>query len=235
MNLFYIKDIAPGQKQVLLPADEAFHCIKVLRLGHGDSIRLTDGTGHFYTATLLNNDTRKLLARIEDFTRVSQTENCYIHLAVAPTKNMDRTEWFVEKATEIGVHKISLLECQFSERRKLKEDRLQKVAVAALKQSQRATLPQIEGLQTFNGFVQGLPSGGQRFMALVRENSRQLKDAAFAGQHYCVLVGPEGGFSDNEFELASTAGFLPVSLGNYRLRTETAATVACTILNQLNF
>ena len=231
MNLFYQPRIREGVNH--LDAEESRHCTRVLRKRAGDTIRLTDGLGFFYDAVIEDDSSRECRFRITA-THEVQPSPCTIHIAVAPTKNADRIEWFVEKATEFGINRITLLSCRHSERTFIKTDRLEKVALSAMKQSLKASLPVITPLTPFDAFVQ---SAGEehRFIAHVDEsNPLHLQEAApgHRGSHL-VLIGPEGDFSTEELRMAATAGFVKVSLGRSRLRTETAALAACHILNLL--
>ncbi len=231
MNLFYQPRIREGVNH--LDADESRHCTRVLRKRAGDTIRLTDGLGSFYDAVIEDDSSRECRFRITA-THEVQPPPCTIHIAVAPTKNADRIEWFVEKSTEFGIDRITLLSCQHSERTFIKTDRLEKVALSAMKQSLKAYLPVITPLTPFNELVQSADEAN-RFIAHVDEgNPLHLQEAArhLKGSHL-VLIGPEGDFSTEELRLATSAGFVKVSLGGSRLRTETAALAACHILNLL--
>lgn len=231
MNLFYQPHIPEGIHY--LDAEEARHCVKVLRKKSGDLIRLTDGKGAFYEAVLLKTDDRQCTFQIEQKINVPSPAH-YIHLAISPTKNPDRIEWFIEKAIELGIDRISLMECEHTERSYVKTDRLEKVAVSAMKQSLKATLPQIASLSAFSGIVSSAQES-ERFIAYVDEaNPRHLKDAATKGASYLVLIGPEGDFSKEELDHALQQGFQKVSLGKSRLRTETAGLAACHILDLIN-
>ena len=223
----------------LLPADEASHALRVLRLREGDELLITDGRGHLIEATI--TEAHKDVCRF-NINKVEETERpwpCGVHLAVAPTKNIDRIEWLVEKATEIGVDSITFLECANSERRVIKPERLDKIAVAAMKQSHKCYKPQINDMISFEEYVESaeeqgyiahcyddadlLKDGGKPFLldAMKSQESRVERQEGMA-----VLIGPEGDFSPDEVRLAIRKGYTPVSLGESRLRTETAALVA---------
>jgi 16S rRNA (uracil1498-N3)-methyltransferase len=160
--------------------------------------------------------------------------NFRVHVAIAPTKNMERIEWFLEKATEIGIDHINPLLCCFSERKEIKGERLEKVMVSAMKQSLKAYLPQLDPLTRFSDFI-SQPFEGQKFIAHCDEQHRDvLKQLILPNQQYLILIGPEGDFSPEEISLAIQAGFHPVSLGDSRLRTETAGLVACHTFNLMN-
>lgn len=230
MNLFYQPQIPNGVHA--LDDEESRHCIKVLRKQVGDIIRITDGQGSFYSATITSTANYQCNFRIDAREQVPG-KPWNIHIAISPTKNADRIEWFVEKAVEFGVDEITLLNCAHTERSHIKTDRLLKVAVSAMKQSLKATLPCINPLSDFNAVV-NQPSSISKFIAFVdHENKVHLKDAT-VNNSYLVLIGPEGDFSQEELGLAVQRGFQKVSLGNSRLRTETAALAACHILNLIN-
>lgn len=221
------------QGVLYLDQDESRHAVKVLRKNSGDKIRLTDGQGMFYDATITVADplrcTFDVNARIPEPRR-----NFAIHIAISPTKNPDRIEWFVEKSVELGIDEITLLKCYHTERQIVKLERLQKMAISAMKQSLKATLPIIHPLINFGNIV--LASGSaQKYIAHVdNANQVHLKDIVKVGSTYLVLIGPEGDFSDEEIELAEANAFRKVSLGVSRLRTETAGLAACHILNLAN-
>lgn len=208
--------------------DESKHAVKVLRLQNGDSIELIDGEGGLYHATITDNHPKRCAFRV-DCVNQEPERTAKIHIAIAPTKNLDRIEWFVEKAVEIGVDEISFLLCSNSERKVLKLDRIEKKAISAMKQSLKARKPKLNDLIPYPDFISNL-KGPQKFIAYVDfENPRQLQDEIQAGQSVCVLIGPEGDFSNEELTAAEKYGFKKVGLGKSRLRTETAGIVACHI------
>ena len=158
----------------------------------------------------------------------------HLHIAMAPTKNMDRTEWFAEKATEIGIDELTFLNCRFSERRVIKTERISKILIAAIKQSLKARLPRLNEMTDFNRFI-AQPFKGQKFIAHCHEGEKPLlKEVLQRGEDALVLIGPEGDFSEEEVQQAVAQGFQPISLGPSRLRTETAALVACHLMNLTN-
>ncbi len=228
MWLFYTPDIKDDMQ---LPEEEAGHCIRVLRMKEGDSIRLTDGKGCFYDAVISAVSGKRCMVHIERKEQQEQLWNGYLHIAVAPTKLMDRNEWFVEKAVEIGVDEITFLKTDHSERDVIKMERIEKIAVSAMKQSQKATLPVLNGMTPLRSFIeQGFD--GDKYIAHCEPGSKVLlQDALTPGHNSLVLIGPEGDFSPAEIEMALKAGFKPISLGPSRLRTETAALVAVHIMN----
>lgn len=231
MNLFYQPLIKDGV--FFLDVEESRHCAKVLRKKNGDSITITDGKGFFYDALLTEIDSHRCTFQITS-ERAETSRNFYIHIAIAPTKNSDRIEWFVEKATEIGIDQISFIECDHSERTNLRLERINRIAITAMKQSLKASAPKINAIISFKDFVKGQHEH-QMFIAYVdTTNSHHLKDLAKPSTSYCVLIGPEGDFSQDELSIAIDQGYSKISLGNSRLRTETAALVACHTLNLLN-
>ena len=228
MYLFYTPDIDIHPE---LPEEEAAHCLRVLRLSQGDKITLTDGKGYFYEAQISVASAKRCSVSILNKTFQPFYWRGHLHLAMAPTKNMDRTEWFAEKATEIGIDEISFLNCRFSERKVLKVERIEKIVVSAVKQSLKARKPQINEMTSFDKFVrQDFP--GDKFIAHCYAGEKPLlKDVLSNEKDTLVLVGPEGDFSPEEVELALSCVFRPVSLGMSRLRTETAALVAAHLMN----
>jgi 16S rRNA (uracil1498-N3)-methyltransferase len=230
--LFYIPGIISDVQT--LSEDESKHCVRVLRLKENDTIHLVDGAGGFYTARIIDANPKKCSVKIIEIKKEYEKRNYRLHLAVAPTKNTERFEWFVEKATEIGVDEISPLKCEHSERAFLKTERVNKVAVSAMKQSVKAYLPKVNELVSFKDFIkQNLP--GQKFIAHCSDlPKKNLKEVYRVNENATILIGPEGDFSQAEIDSALEHGFQPVSLGKSRLRTETAAVVACHTINLLN-
>jgi 16S rRNA (uracil1498-N3)-methyltransferase len=229
MQLFYQPDIPFGA--LFLDDEESRHAVRVLRLKEGDAINITDGKGNFYSATIEDANPKKCSFVVVTTTAVPK-KNFHIHIAIAPTKNSDRTEWFVEKATEIGIDEISFLLCKNSERKVINLARIEKIAVSAMKQSQQAWLPQLHEIAPFKKIIEA--TADQKFIGFVDStNPVHLKALAQPKQKYVMLIGPEGDFSHDELELALQHGFEKVSLGANRLRTETAALVACQLLNHI--
>lgn len=232
-RIFYHPDLEPGQTETLLPEEDARHIIKVLRMKTGESLTLTDGRGHWFEARILQADSRQCRLEVLSWRAVEKLPG-YVHIAVAPTKNADRLEWFVEKATEHHIDLISLLECHRSEREKVRVDRLEKVAAAAMKQSLSPWMPEIRAVQPFRAFVENC-TDSVKFIAEVPDGQTpHLFSSCPPGQSVCVAIGPEGGFTPEEIGLALQHGFRPVSMGTKRLRTETAALTACHIVNLVN-
>lgn len=240
MQLFYLpgKNLAKafhnGEFYHALPAEEATHAARVLRLKPGDLLTLTDGMGSMAKAALEDNNPKSCLVKLLEV-ETEADAGFRLHLAVAPTKNIARFEWFLEKATEFGLGEISPVYCDHSEREKLRTDRLQKVLVSAMKQSLKSRLPLLNEPLSLEKIILGNSCPGNRFIAWVDNLPRpHLKDACLPGMDALVLIGPEGDFSPREIQLALDNGFKPVSLGRARLRTETAALASCFIVNLLN-
>ena len=222
-RFFYVPD---AEKLTELPAEEANHAIKVLRLKEGDELMLMDGKGSFYRAevTLVSNH-HCMYRIVERHPQQPQWEG-RVHLAIAPTKMNDRIEWMAEKATEVGIDELSFLNCQFSERRNLKTERIKKIVVAAVKQSHKAWMPVVNELEPFRQFISRQTSGHRYIAHCYNEVARvNLFDELCrldASEDALVLVGPEGDFSIDEVRYAVSQGFVSVDLGKSRLRTETA-------------
>lgn len=234
MHLFYTPDIALKPE---LPQDEAAHCARVLRMTEGEQVMLTDGAGAFYKAELTLVSNKHCHVRILEKEEPEPLWEGHLHLAVAPTKNMDRMEWLAEKATEIGLDELTFLNCRFSERKVVKPERVEKILVSAMKQSLKPCKPQLNPMTDFARFV-GEPFDGQKFIAHCHDDIEGekplLRHVIQRGGNVRVMIGPEGDFSREEVMLAVRNGYVPISLGRSRLRTETAALVACHIMNLVN-
>lgn len=229
MRLFYNPDI---ESTLSLPEEEAKHVSKVLRMEVGNELIVLDGKGNEFHCSIkeLSKKTVKL-SILNKTTHPKSVQSS--HIVLAPTKNMDRIEWFVEKAVEIGIQEISFIQTKNSERKHLKLDRLQRIAISALKQSQQFHLPVLAELVKIQDFVD-THSSEHKFVAHQEEGGiRYLSDALHGPGDTTVLIGPEGDFTEEEITKVKASGYLPISLGNNRLRTETAALVACTELSLL--
>ena len=227
MYLFYTPDIETSH---FLCEEESAHCVRVLRYEKGDEILLTDGRGSTYQARITNPHPRHCEFEVLSQEKQEKTHNIYLHVAIAPTKNIERLEWMVEKCTEIGVDEITPLLCRFSERKNLRNDRLEKIILSAAKQSLTPYLPKLNELTDFDALMQ-MYGGNEHIDKYIahcyKEEKRELKDAITKGRDVLILIGPEGDFSQQEVERAIQEGFKPVGLGRSRLRTETAGVVAC--------
>lgn len=222
-RFFYVPDAANRQE---LPEEEAAHAVRVLRLQSGDEMMLMDGQGTFHKAIVTMASAHRCMYAIEESFPQEHIWKGHLHLAMAPTKMMERVEWFVEKATEVGVDEISFLDCQFSERRVVKLPRIEKIVIAAVKQSRKPWVPLVNEMQSFRQFIASHRTG-RRYIAhcyeeierrnLYNDLRRPTEDA-----DVLVLIGPEGDFSIDEVRMAIDAGFISVDLGKSRLRTETA-------------
>ena len=233
MQLFYNANLDNSYKQFFLTADESRHLIKVMRRSAGDQLQITNGKGLIFTAEVLEADPRKCKCQIIEEQKVLKPKHA-LHLVVAPTKNNDRFEWFLEKATELGVDEITPIICKKSERKVIKPERLNKILIAAMKQSLKAYLPQLKEAVSWKEFMQQ-KFNTDRFIAHCGEGRKTpLKQWIKPQQDVMILIGPEGDFSDTEIREAMSSGFVPVSLGKSRLRTETAAVAACHVINLTN-
>lgn len=226
MQLFYNPTIIDQTTQITFSKDESRHIVKVLRKRSGDILYITNGNGWLFEAEITTADIKSCMAIILSKTH-SPSRSYKVHLAVAPTKMNDRYEWFLEKATEIGVDSIIPIICDHSERKVVKNDRFEKILQAAMKQSLQYYLPELQDAISFKEFVT-VPFTGLKFIAHCEETNRtSLKTILQSNTDVLILIGPEGDFSHDEINVAQNAGFKPVTLGDTRLRTETAAIVAC--------
>jgi 16S rRNA (uracil1498-N3)-methyltransferase len=233
MHLFYTPTINNSDTIFTLSENESKHAVRVLRLAELDNVTLIDGKGTFYEAEISVAHPKKCEIKILT-SKVTRDNKPLLNIAIAPTKNNDRLEWFTEKCTEIGIHQITPINCQHSERKNLKEERLIKIAISAMKQSLKAILPKVKPLTPIKEILT-LDVTGKKYIAhCYQENQKHLKDILPKGENALILIGPEGDFSKEEIELAIKNGFEPVSLGDSRLRTETAGIVACHTFNLIN-
>ncbi|MEO5675268.1 MAG: RsmE family RNA methyltransferase [Chitinophagales bacterium] len=241
MELFFSNRSAASQ--LFLDPDESRHCLRVMRHQVGDELMVTDGMGKLMRARLTGEIKKEAILEVIEIVRVESASFPQIHIAIASTKNMDRFEWFLEKASELGITEITPLICARSERDKIKPERLQKILSAAMKQSLRLWLPKLNEQSTFNSFlsageqVPGFPRKYemQKFICHCRsENLPPLKSLNKPGENVLIMIGPEGDFTPEEIELAKARGFSEVTLGRNRLRTETAGIVAVHTVQLLN-
>jgi 16S rRNA (uracil1498-N3)-methyltransferase len=231
MNIFYADNILETNA---LPLEESFHCNKVLRMRQGDDIQIIDGKGTLFDAKITLSDAKRTLVELLREQKEFGKRSYYLHLAVAPTKNIDRFEYFVEKAVEIGVDMITPLNCRFSERNKINLERIQKIIIAAVKQSRKAYIPIFNPMTDFSQFV-SQTSETHRFIAHCYDTEKKLLSKTLPPQtDTLIMIGAEGDFSIDEVQMAEKQGFVSVSLGNSRLRTETAGVVAANIAAFVN-
>ena len=232
MEVYYQPDLAQGVN--LLTAEESRHCIKVLRHQAGDKITVVDGAGLCVEAEIDQPNPKACSFKVQA-ERQQEPSPFEVHIGIAPTKSLDRLEWFVEKCTEVGIQAIDFYISQNSERRKLKPDRLVRKAIAAMKQSGQAYLPEIKLHNKLSDLIDDKKHLDEHFIAYVDfTNPTTLTEAASRSTKSIVLIGPEGDFSEIELRLALESGYRKVSLGKTRLRTETAGLVACHTLNMIN-
>ena len=224
MHLFYAPDIATNP---VLPEEESAHAVKVLRLSAGDSVIVLDGKGGVFEATVAVAHPKHCVLNSLQAVAASSQRPYHLHIAIAPTKNMDRLEWFAEKAVEIGIDEITPVFCRFSERKVLKKERLEKILVSAMKQSMQPVLTRLNDPCSFKELM-AHADARQKFIAHCHAGERKLLSRSLQkGGSVLILIGPEGDFSEEEVALALQKGYQPVSLGETRLRVETAALAAC--------
>lgn len=233
MIQFYAPDIL---QTLTLPESESAHCSRVLRMQAGDEAYVTDGKGRRYRCVIMEPHHKHTSVEIIETEETPNHWPCLITLAVAPTKHADRMEWLLEKAVEIGVDKVVLLRCQRSERKAMKLDRLEKVMVSAMKQSLKGVMPEIEEVTSFKKFVEGAAPGSQKFFGYCSKEypRKDFSKEYAAGSDVVIMIGPEGDFTPEEVAMAVAAGFVPVTFGESRLRTETAALYGVTAVHVLN-
>ncbi len=230
-TLFYAPDI---RQSAHLPEKESQHCVKVLRMREGDSLTVADGKGSFYECLLVQANPKQCLVSIQKSMEQPKGWNYRVEMAFAPTKQMERNEWFVEKAVEMGVDAVIPLLAHHSERKEIKKERLEKIAVAAMKQSQQARLPEMDEMTPFEKLI-ARPFHGKKYIAHCYDLPKEPFAQCYKkGENALILIGPEGDFSVEEVEKAIAAGFEPVALGESRLRTETACLAALHTTHVIN-
>jgi len=238
MNLFYIPDLIKAKDVdnwiIDLPTEEAKHAIKVLRLAVDDAVSVTDGKGQMLFAHIIALNKKQCILKVDKVLKDYGKRNYRVHIAVAPTKNIKRFEWFLEKATEMGIDEITPIISFHSERREIKAERENKVITAAMKQSLKAYHPVLNKAVSFKEFMQRQTDEELFIAHLIDDKQLLLRDAVEAKKSILVLIGPEGDFSDEEIQMALSKNYRAVSLGNTRLRTETAALAACFTINMIN-
>ena len=233
MQLFYDPTLEATSTTCVFGKEESRHILRVMRKKVGDNVYITNGKGIIFNGKIVDPSLQACKVTITEHEK--SIEPMYtLHLAVAPTKNIDRFEWFLEKATEIGIDEITPVICEHSERKVLKYHRLEKIIQSAMKQSLRPFLPKLNEAIKLNDFLEQNP-GGLKFIAHCQEGEKvELKRRVAPDKDILILIGPEGDFSGSEIDLAIEKGFWPVSLGDYRLRTETAAILACSTVRFIN-
>ena len=232
MNVFYLPNAQIGT--ISFPEEESKHIVKVLRMKEGDRFCVTDGNGSLYDAELIDAHPKRAMAELSNQRAGYDIRDFKVSIAIAPTKLNERTEWFLEKTTEIGIDEVKLFSSYHSERRAANVERFKKIVVSAMKQSVKSKMPLVEDMIPFDKLVRQ-DYEGQKFIAWIDDDVKdQLCDLYKKGENALVLIGPEGDFSKEEVALALENGFVPVSLGEARLRTETAAVVACHTIQLIN-
>lgn len=233
MQLFYTPTIQGSE--FVLNDQESKHCIRVLRLKEGSQIHLTNGVGGLFTAEIIEPSPKACKLRIVETIEEYEKRSYKLHIAIAPTKNIERLEWFLEKATEIGIDEITPILCEHSERKQIKNERLERIIVSAMKQSIKAYKPKLNALTPYAEFILGQNQKKNTFIAHCNKGEKKnLKEIWNQGADTVILIGPEGDFSPKEVDLAVNAGFKSIGLGKSRLRTETAGVVACHSIAFLN-
>jgi len=229
MKLFYNPDYATN----ILSEEESLHAVKVLRLKEGDEIYVLDGKGGIHKSQIAQANAKKCGYRVIESEVHRRTRSYHLHVAVAPTKNIDRIEWFVEKAIEVGIDEISFLLCDRSERKNINMERIEKIAVSAMKQSMNLHLPTLNPMISFKDFVY-VKREEDLYIAHLEDGERKLfKQEIEQKDKILLLIGPEGDFNSEEIKTAIANNFIPVSLGESRLRTETAALAACFVCSTI--
>ena len=232
MNVFYLPTAQLGT--ISFPEEESKHIVKVLRMKEGDRFCVTDGNGSLYDAELVDAHPKRAMAELSNQRNGYDIRDFKLSIAIAPTKLNERTEWFLEKATEIGIDEVKLFASYHSERRVANIERFKKIVISAMKQSVKSKMPVIEDMIPFDKLVKQ-DFDGRKFIAWIDDDVKeQLCDLYTKGENALILIGPEGDFSKEEVMLAKENGFVPVSLGEARLRTETAAIVACHTIQLIN-
>ncbi|CAI8223321.1 MAG: Ribosomal RNA small subunit methyltransferase E [Cryomorphaceae bacterium] len=227
MQLFYLEN---PKDEIILSAEESKHATKVLRKKEGDILNFTDGKGAFYKAEIIVADSRKCRLKVVSTEQKEKQHNYHLHIAIAPTKNMDRFEWFLEKATEIGIDEITPIICTHSERKKIKTERCNRILLSAMKQSLKFHVPKLNEAMSLSDFIKQ-DYKGTKYIAHCEDGEKKELKRVNKTEKTIILIGPEGDFSPKEIELALQNQFKAVSLGTSRLRTETAGIIAAHSIN----
>ena len=234
MQLFYNSEISLETKQITFDKIESKHIVRVLRKKENDILKITNGKGYLFDVKISFANDKKCLADIIAVTEKKNPRNYYLHIAIAPTKNNDRMEWFLEKATEIGIDEITPIICKNSERRIVKLERFEKIIQSAMKQSLKFTLPKLNEPRKFSDFINQNLDGKICIAHCEKQEKKLLKSVIDASEKVTVLIGPEGDFSSDEINKALMKKIIPITLGKSRLRTETAALVAVNSVSFIN-
>ena len=234
MQLFYNADITTDTQQIVFDKTESRHIVRVLRKKENDVLKITNGNGFLFDAKINFASDKKCIADITNAEEKQKPWKYYLHVAIAPTKNNDRIEWFLEKATEIGIDEITPILCDNSERRTVKLERFEKIIQSAMKQSLKFTLPTLNAPLKFNDFITKDISGKLCIAHCEPSSKKIFKSEIQSSEKITILIGPEGDFSVNEIKKALAKNYNPVSLGESRLRTETAALVAVNTVSFVN-
>ena len=227
MQLFYLEN---PKNEIILSAEESKHATKVLRKKEGDILNFTDGKGYLYKAEITLADSRKCRLKIVSSEQKEKQHNYHLHIAIAPTKNMDRFEWFLEKSTEIGIDEITPIICSRSERKVIKTERCNRILLSAMKQSLKFQLPKLNESVSFKDFIKQ-DFNGDKYIAHCAEGIKKKLKTINEKEKYLILIGPEGDFSQKEIDLAFQNQFKAVSISASRLRTETAGIIAAHTVN----
>lgn len=236
MQLFYADTINDTLSNFVFAKEESRHIVRVLRKKTGDILFVTDGKGQLFELQITVPNDKKCIAEIKSVKNQTFTRDYKIHVAIAPTKSNDRLEWFLEKATELGVDEITPIICQQSERKVIKKPRLEKIIIAAMKQSLQFTLPKLNDAISFAEFIKKPYDDIQKYIAHCEDdnNKQTLKNLVKPQEDVLILIGPEGDFSPKEIQQAFGVDYKPISLGNTRLRTETAGIQAVAMVHFVN-
>ncbi len=227
MQLFYNPSITKDSEMFTFDKTESRHIVRVLRKSEGDTLHITNGEGFLFTAEISIASDKKCQVTILDVSIEKKSWNYHLHIAIAPTKLNDRMEWFLEKATEIGIDEITPIICHHSERKVVKTERFKKIVLSGIKQSLKFHLPKINEAVTFKEFIKSKPRGDLFIAHCEEQDKKSFKNEIKPATDITILIGPEGDFSPNEIEIALLNKYTPVTLGKSRLRTETAALVSC--------
>lgn len=233
MQLFYCPDIIPDQIYTL-GKEESQHLIKVLRQKEGDKVHLTDGLGNLFEAEILEANPKSCILKVISTQEEYNKRDYYLHVAIAPTKNIARIEWFLEKATEMGIDEITPIICQHSERENIKHERLEKIIISAMKQSLKAYMPKLNETTPLLQLIKNSTETHKLIGYCVGENRNQIKDIYKPKESVLIVIGPEGDFSEKEVQEALKNNFQTITLGKERLRTETAGLYVVNIIHSLN-